>query len=140
MSAGDGTEPVADDELLYRRIPVSKRWYSQTGMSPEAFDPRADETTGISVYRDKYKLLQEAAKGMSMTGYYVAVLRAGDLRKHGIEVLPRPAPDDPAHAELPGLTCHNRLTPEAQERKLRLARLCLAVEGPFPPPAKGCGE
>jgi hypothetical protein len=39
----DGTEPVADDELLYRRIPVSKGWYDEKGLSAEAFGPRPDE-------------------------------------------------------------------------------------------------
>ena len=48
MLGDDGTEPVADDELLYRRIPVSTKWYTESGLSPEAFDPRRDETTGIS--------------------------------------------------------------------------------------------
>src|SRR5580704_14257338 len=103
MSSDDGTEPVADDELLYRRIPVSKGWYSESRLSPEAFDPREDETTGISIYRSKYKSLDEAAKGPSKKGYFVVEFRAGDLRKHGIEVEPRPKPGDPGHAELPGL-------------------------------------
>jgi hypothetical protein len=134
MSADNGTERVTDNELLYRRIPVSKGWYnSETGLSPEAFDPRDDETTGISVSRDKYKSLKEAAKGKSKKGYYVAVLRAGDLSKHGIDVVPRPAPDDPGHAELPGLTCDNRLTTDGLERKLGLSKLCIRVEGPFLP-------
>lgn len=133
MSADDGTEPVADDELLYRRIPVSKGWYSASGLSPEAFDPLKDETTGISVSRGKYKSIEEAAKGKSKRGYFVAVLRAGDLRKHGIEVVPRPEPNDPGHAELPDLTCSNRLDPETQERKVCLAKLPLRFHGPFPP-------
>ena len=133
MLGDDGTEPVADDELLYRRIPVSTKWYTESGLSPEAFDPRRDETTGISFYRSKYKSLQQVAKGKSSSGYYVAVLRAGDLRKQGIEVVPQPASDDPGHSELPQLTCHNRLTSEALELKLRLTELCLRVEGPFSP-------
>jgi len=133
MPVGDGTEPVADDELLYRRVPASTGWYKEGRLSPEAFDPREGELTGISVYRDKYKSLQEAAKGKSRGGYYVAVLRAGDLRAHGIEVVPRAKPDDPGHAELPGLTCHNRQTPETLERKSLLADLCMRVQGPFPP-------
>jgi hypothetical protein len=133
MPAPDGTEPIADDELLYRRIPVSKGWYTEDGLSPEAFDPREDEITGISVYRAKYTTIAEAAKGMSKKGYYVAVLRAGDLRQNAMEVAPRPSPGDPGHTELPDLTCHNRLTPEAQERKLRLTELCRRVEGPFQP-------
>ena len=131
MPADDGTEPIADEELLYRRIPVSKGWYDDRGMSPEAFDPREDETTGISIYRDKYTSLQEAAKGKSKQGYYVAVFRAGDLRENGIEVVPKPSDSDPGHAELPDLTCENRLSPEAQERKSRLSQMWLSVEGPF---------
>jgi hypothetical protein len=133
MSADDGTEPVADDELLYRRIPVSKGWYSEGGLSPEAFDPLKDENTGISVYRDKYKSIEEVAQGKSKKGYFVAVFRAGDLREHGIEVAPRPESNDPGHAELPDLTCLNRLEPKTQERKVRLAKSWLRVEGPFPP-------
>ena len=133
MPAPEGTEPIADDEFVYRRIPVSKEWYTKDGLSPEAFHPREDETTGISFSRAKYKTIEEAAKGKGKRGYYVAVLRAGDLRQHGIEVVPRPRRDDPAHAELPDLTCHNRKTPEADEKKLRLTELTLRVEGPFPP-------
>lgn len=132
MPADDGTEPVADDELLYRRIPVSQGWYTKSGLSPVAFEPRKKETTGISFSRDKYKSIQEAAKGKSRDGYYVAVLRTGDLRKHGIEVVRRPVPGDPGHVEVPDLTCHNRLTQEALERTLLLTKLCLRVEGPFP--------
>lgn len=133
MPGHDGTEPVAKDELLYRRIPVSKRWYDQNGVSPEAFDPRKNETSGISFFRSKYKSIQEVAKGKSEGGYYVAVLRAGDLIREGFEVVPRPNPKDPGHIELPALTCDNRRAPEAYERRVRLAKLCVRVEGPFPP-------
>src|SRR5207249_270487 len=122
MASHDDTEPIADDELLYRRIPASMWWYSQAGLSPEAFDPRKDETTGISVSRAKYKSIEEAARGKSKKGYYVAVLRAEYIRRIGLEVVPRPGPGDPGHAELPDLTCENRLTPEAEERKLRLSK------------------
>jgi hypothetical protein len=131
MSGDDGTEPVAENELLYRRIPVSMGWYDQGGLSPEAFDPRKDETSGISLYRNKYKPIREVAMGKSKKGYYVAVLRARDLIKEGIEVVSRPNPNDPGHVELPGLTCDNRSTPEAYRLKIRLAKLCLSVKGPF---------
>ncbi len=124
---------ISDDELLYRRIPVSKGWYGAHGVSPEAFDPWKDETTGISVYRARHKSIEDAAKGLSKQGYYVAVLRAGDLRQHGMRVAVKPeTPGELAYAEIPDLTCHNRSTPEAEERKVRLAQLCLRVEGPFP--------
>jgi hypothetical protein len=133
MSGHDGTEPVTRDELLYRRIPVSKGWYDErNGVSPEAFDPRKNEVGGISLFRSKYKTVQEVAKGPSKRGYYVAVLRAGDLIKEGIQIAPRPdPPHSPGHVELPSLTCENRNTSEALERKHILVRLCLWVEGPF---------
>jgi hypothetical protein len=134
MTLPGGHEPVEDDELLYRRIPVSMNWYTSTRLSPEAFDPRRNETTGISVSRAKYLPIELAATGRSKQGYYVAVLRAGDLRAAGIDVVPRPEPDNPGHAELPGLTCSNRLEEIAAERKVRLAALALSVEGPFVPP------
>jgi hypothetical protein len=126
-----GHEPIGDDEILYRRIPVSKGWYDSNGLSPVAFDPRPDETTGISVFRAKYKSLEDAAKGLSKKGYYVAVYRAGDLRSHDIQVVPRPLTDDPGHAELPDLTCNNRETDNALEKMSRLTELKQSVEGPF---------
>src|SRR5262245_50713203 len=131
MPGADGTEPIADEELLYRRIPVSKEWYTKDGLSPEAFHPREDETTGISVFRERYTSIERAARGKGKRGYFVAVLRAGDLRRFGIQVVPRPGPEEPGHAELPDLTCHNRRTPDVDEKKLRLAELSLRVEGPF---------
>jgi hypothetical protein len=131
MPPDDGTEPVADDELLYRRIPVSMGWYSGGTVSPEAFDPRPDETTGISVFRAKYKSIADAGIGKSKKGYYVAVLCASELRQNEIEIEPRPLEGEPGHAELPGLTCENRLTTESLERKQCLSKLVLRVEGPF---------
>jgi hypothetical protein len=125
------SDSIADDELLYRRIPVSMGWYDSLGVSPEAFDPRKDEESGISVYRAKFTSLEQAAQGKSKKGYWVAILRAGDLRRQNIEVVPRPQPDAPGHAELPDLTCYNRLTPETLERKSQLAKLCFKVDGPF---------
>jgi len=135
MPGHDGTEPVTRDELLYRRIPVSKGWYDdRNGVSPEAFDPRKSETSGISLFRNKYKTIQEVAKGPSKGGYYVAVLRAGDLMKEGIQIVPRPDPPNVlGHVESPGLTCEDRLTQEAYERKVRLAKLCVRLEGLFLP-------
>lgn len=132
MANSDGSEAIDDDEILYRRIPVSMKWYTtEGGVSPEAFDPRSDETTGISVYRGKYKTAEEAAQGKSKQGYYVAVFRAGDLRAKGVAVIPQPLAGDPGHSELPGLTCDNRLTPEAQELKVLLAHLHFDVKGPY---------
>lgn len=129
----EGTDPVADDELLYRRIPGSSGWYSpQDGFKPEAFAPhKKNDATGLSVHRAKYKSLNEAAIGQPGKSYYVAVLRARDLRQQGIEIVPRPLPHDPGHAELPDLNSSNRKTARTLELQRILTEICLKVEGPF---------
>ncbi len=138
MPVANGTEPVSDDELLYRRIPVSQGWYNKdqapSPLSPEAFGPQRYDDTGLSVSRAKYKTVEDAARGREGKSYYVAVLRAGDLRSHGIQVVPRPREDDPGHAELPDMTHGSRHSNEVVQWKVILAhKLCLRVEGPFSP-------
>src|SRR5487761_1850544 len=96
-------EPIADDEILYRRIPVSKGWIDEYGVRPDAFESRADDDTGLSVYRAMFVSLEDAAKGLNKRGYYVLAMRAGDLRAAGIDVVPLPHDDLPGHAEIPSL-------------------------------------
>jgi hypothetical protein len=132
----DGTEPIASEELLYRRVPASTGWYSpESGiLSDQAFAPhKVQDVTGLSVSRDKYKSPDQAARGRPGKSYYVAVLRAGDLRAKGIEVVPRPQPGDPGHAELPDLNSANVKASQTLERQRILVELCLRVEGPFGP-------
>ncbi len=133
----NGTEPIAADEILYRRVPASPGWYDEgTGLlKPQAFDPhRKNDLTGISVSRAQYKTIEEAARGQPGKSYYVAVLRAGDLLAKGIRVLPRPLPNDPGHAEFPDLNATNRKSNRVLELQRILAELTIEVEGPFVPP------
>ncbi len=129
----NGTEPIADEELLYRRVP--QVWYNDVGgLNSLAFAPhKINDVTGVSLYRAKYKSSEEAAKVKNRPGksYYVAVLRTGDLRQKGIEVVPRPLPNDPGHAELPDINSANRKTGKTLQRQQALTSLCLRVEGPF---------
>jgi hypothetical protein len=138
MSPSDGTEPIKDDEILYRRIPVSQKWFDPTAdprLSPQAFHPIKQDTTGLSLSRAKYKTVEEAAEGPSAQGYYVAGVKAGELRERGIAVIPDPLPDDPGHCELPGLTYSNRHCDQSEELKVQLAHeLTWWVAGPFLPP------
>ena len=131
---GDGTEPIDDDELLYRRVPLPYfDASSDPKPTPQAFSPREDDTTGLSVSRARYKSIEQVAQNPRGKHYHVAVLRAGDLRNHDISVVPSPKPpDDPGHAELPGLTYDRRGDDAVEEWKVLLAeKLCLRVEGPF---------
>ncbi len=76
-------------------------------------------------------LWKKPPKSKSKKCYWAAVLRSGDLRQHGIHIEPRPEPNDPAHPEVPDLTCQNRDSVEALERQQRLVESCPRVEGPI---------
>lgn len=135
----EGYEPVADDETIYRRVPESMGWYvhSTKELNPEAFAPRNDDDTGISVSRAKYKSIEEAARGRPGKSYYVAVLNAGAIRRAGMTIEPKPdipAGFDPAHAELPDLNAGNRKSDGTLERKRVLVELCVDVVGPYSTP------
>jgi hypothetical protein len=135
MADFDTIELVDDGEMLYRRIPVSTGWYQpdkQPPLEPEAFRPTRSDTTGISVSREKYNSLEQAARGQPGKDYYVAVFRAGDLRAAGLEVTARPVEGNPGHAEIANLRYETRKSRQAIEWRFLLAhRLCLRVEGPF---------
>jgi hypothetical protein len=134
---GDGTEPIDNDELLYRRFPLAAGYYvlgPDPTPSPNAFNPRRDDETGISVSRAKYATPEQAAQNPRGKPYYIAVLRAGDLRAQGIEVVPRPLPDQPGHAEMPSLKYdqNGRSDTVEEAKKLLAGKLCREVLGPFP--------
>jgi hypothetical protein len=135
MTEPPGSEPLLDDELLYRRIPASTSWYDPKRtppLQPEAFRPNRNDQTGISLARAKYKTTQQAALGRAGKQYYVAVLRAGDIRAAGMEVAAQPLPDDPGHAQITSLTYDGRKSKQAiQWRTLLAEQLCLRVEGTF---------
>ena len=131
----DGTEPVDDHETLYRRI-MLEHFDPDQGLepSPKAFHPRKYDQTGLSVFRAKYATPEDVARNDRGKRYYIAVLRAVDLRANGLDVIPRTEGNVPGHAELPGLTYENRYTDAAVEAKQLLARkLCLKILGPLPP-------
>lgn len=138
----DGTEAISDDELLYRRIPVSQEWYSLSHnppLSPKAFRPRADDTHGLSLSRAKYHRIDEFGRARGERTFYVAVLRAGDLRDRGIQVVPDPIVDHPnldddrGHTLIPDMTYTSRKDDWCLEWQLALAtELTLEVKGPFP--------
>jgi hypothetical protein len=104
------------------------------GIMSEAFAPhKLNDATGLSVVRAKYKSAEDAAKGRAGKQYYIASLRVGKLREHGIEVVPRPEPDDPGHAELPGLNASNRNDVRTLELQRLLVQLTIEVQEPFGP-------
>jgi hypothetical protein len=132
--ADESFDTVSDDEYIYRRIPVSTGWYNPATctLAPEAFTPIKTDLTGLSVTRAKFISIKESAGGKSKTGYYVAVLRVGDLRMQGIDVVSKPLKSNPGHAEIPGIIYQKELSNQAREWAVFLAhKLTLRVEGPF---------
>ena len=130
----NGHEPIADDELLYRRVPVT--WFHHSTGLPlhDAFGPNKNrDLTGLSLSRARYKTAEQAALSQQPgKQYYVAVLRALDVRQAGMRIDPRPTADDPSHCEIPDLRADNYKETITLERQRRLVELCLRVEGPFP--------
>ena len=107
MTEPPDVAPISDDEILYRRIPASTGWYDPSRtpvLEPEAFRPNRNDNTGISLSRRKYSTVEQAARGQPGKSYYVALLRAAEICAAGMDVVPKPLPDDPGHAEIPELT------------------------------------
>jgi hypothetical protein len=144
MSDADRSTHVNDDEFILRRIPRTTGWYDpQTDLvASQAFRPTKRDTTGLSVTRAKSdahpefrSAAEDAAAGGNPSGYYVAVVRVGDLRAYGIDVVSKPElPEHPGHAEIPLLTYATRKSDEATDAMSLLAgKLIIRVEGPFEP-------
>ena len=137
-----GEEPVDDDEIIYRRIPLSRFDAEKRLVAVHAFNPRDADTTGLSVTRAKYHpTIEDVARNPRGSKYYVAVLKVTELRARGIDVVPRPlhAEDpqhpeyDPGHAELPQITYDKRHTDDViQLMELLATQLCGDVRGPYP--------
>jgi hypothetical protein len=78
MLLPDDSEPIDDDELLYRRVPAALNLYdphAEPHLLPDAFRPNQNDVTGLSVYRAKYKTIEEVARGREGKSYHIVVLR-----------------------------------------------------------------
>ena len=134
-------DDIGDDEIIFRRIPENSCWFdpSINEVKPEAFKPRVSDVSGISVDRAKsaafpeFRSAQQAAVGQVGKKYFVAALKVGDLRRAGLDIVPKPEVHNPGHAEIANLTYENRKSDASQEFMILLAhQLVLHVEGPFP--------
>lgn len=137
MSAG--SEPISDDEVVYRRVPASPNpgWYdpSQSDKpSPYAFRANQHDSDGRSLARKKYASAEEAcAKGREGKDYFVVELRAGDLAERGLTLKPAPLDEDPGHCILTDIRAENARIDEVHQLRLLLAEeLTRDVLGPFP--------
>jgi hypothetical protein len=104
----DGTDPVAPDETIYRRVFAGNGYFDpnriKAPLSAKAFRPMSDEPEGISVTRAKYVHRAEDAAAYGYVGksYYLIELTAADVISLGVTIHPDPlGPYDLGHALLP---------------------------------------
>lgn len=135
---GEGDEPVADDEVLYRRVPELKMDTTRRRPLDVAFRPDPEKDfDGISLFRKKYHAPEDLRGKKSKSPCWMAVLRAKDLRSEGLDPEPRPTPEAKGHVVLPQLHAANAKTDQALLWQQQLAdQLTRDVLGPFQPLAQ----
>jgi len=152
MSAADGSEPIADDEFVYRRVPASVGFYNPISDRPVqwiTFKPNERDVSGISVWRSKHVSPEDAARTHARPGkaYYVIRLKTRDLRRLGAEIAATPDEGGTGHASITNLSWSRYEGPEknrVRELAQRIATLAgqEQVLGPFDvlnPQATECG-
>jgi hypothetical protein len=103
MSTVLSTDPIADDELLIRRVPPG-----ETGQKPgpvptsDNVELRQDET-GLSASRAAIttpKALLDQIGASQDQGWLVIQARVGDLRAIGLHIVSKQTDVDPGHVEI----------------------------------------
>ena len=142
MTRDDGSEPLADDEIVFRRVTEKSGWYKPESGRPLAwlaFRPNQNDVDGLSVWREKYyKTAKQAAATGAMPGrrYFVVSLRVAQLRQAGIVVEPSPEDGGPGHASLVNVNASAYAENSNSVRGLAekiASDLIERVEGPFGP-------
>jgi hypothetical protein len=132
-------EPIEADELVVRCI-----WtfhYKPALAAPvvrEAFEPRKDETDGISVYRlaclTSSEQALEAFAEDKRDRYAIAMLQVSEIEKLGLTVVPARIERVPGHAVIPELNITAFLQDRAKSRETQKELTAIAnrniVRGP----------
>lgn len=140
--AGVGeTSPIADDEIVLRRVSETSGYYDPESDRPfawVAFRPNEKDVRGLSVWRERYKTPEQAAGINARPGrrYFIFKLNVGVLREAGVIVEPSTDEGGAGHASLVNL--NPRRYAEDKNAVQELARtiaeeLVECVEGPFGP-------
>lgn len=141
MSSGDGSDPITDDEVVFRRVSEQSGHYDSSLSRPvrwQAFKPNESDRSGISVWRAKYITARDTAATNARPDrrYYILVLAASRLRAAGVEVRPTPEEGGPGHASLVNINFDDYECDKDRIRELLntiAETLIERVEGPFGP-------
>jgi len=102
------TDPIADDEVIFRHIPGGTLFQAPgPRITNKNFELRTQrQETGVSVSRGGVDSAADvmARRGDPQTGSLVAAATAGDIRALGLEVVPAAFDDDPGHSEIRSAT------------------------------------
>jgi hypothetical protein len=125
-------EPVGDHEFVLRRVPANHyREGLPTPIHRAAFRPNEQDTTGLSVYRERFvhspSDVLRVVKPEKRGKFYVARLSVRALVGLGLTVVPDPDPEDiPGHSIIPELSWPNY---QAEHDRLADIQEDLAVLG-----------
>ena len=141
MALGDGSEPVTDDEIVFRRITEKSGSYNPESDRPvarEAFRPNRNDVRGLSVWRELYKTADQAASAGARRGrrYFIVHIHVGQLREAGVVVEPSPEDGGPGHASLVNMntSAYQQNKNAVRELAEKIANALIErVEGPFGP-------
>jgi hypothetical protein len=132
----NGNEPIGQDEIVFRRVFVGHYKKQLDYLSPKGFNPRACDTTGISLCRADYlpepKAEAAAALGPEGMTFWVIELNTKELHQAGMEVIPEPSESFNGHASIPILNAANIGSSETIELTELASKLPRKVHGPFP--------
>lgn len=139
MQEGDGSERIADNEIIYRRLPSNAEYYDPACNPPIqwiAFKPNEHDSTGISVWRAKSLSRAEAATLNARRGksYYLVAIKVAELRRLGAEIESTPVEGGAGHASIVSLSWRRYQSEKnaVMELAQRLARDAhYEVHGPF---------
>lgn len=135
-SAGEidaGSEPIADGEILYRRLSATQLPSREQPLPPVTFEPHDDDDDGICLARAKYVTPERVAASGAGRWYYAVEITAAAIRALGLDVVPDPIEGEPWHCRVPDLKYEDPPSDASLSQQMALARTGrLAAGGPFP--------
>ncbi len=93
-------DSIADDEVLYRRVPLA---HFPTGrIAAEHFKPhKTRDQDGLSLTRAKWESAEQLLSRTDKPGSGVFAVTARELRAIDLTIVPSPRPDEPGHCHIP---------------------------------------
>jgi hypothetical protein len=143
----DESSEVADEEILLRRVypsdvtPCTAGTAGPRAVLASGFHPNEHDSDGISLFRAAFAQPEEL-RPRRPKAFFVVKLRAGEVRKLGISVVPKPEADGPhGHVVLPEINYVSRKSDKSVELRQFLAeKLSFEVIGPIEAGERHCEQ